>query len=148
MVLTKMTHRSISCEKSPRALIDQWEPLITFYQNIPLTSMFRANPWLNKIAPQRRGTLLDVIPQRLIPQPLDKYSIAPLLSNVNARTCSISETSPNPELYSGQMGLSLWDYIAKPLSLFTRNHTEPHDRGIIYHLHCSIRVMRMLMRAI
>lgn len=31
----------------------------------------------------------------------------------------------------------------KPLSLFTRNHTESHDRGITYHLHGSISEMLM-----
>ena len=28
----------------------------------------------------------------------------------------------------------------KPLSLFTRNHTESHDRGITYHIYSSTSV--------
>lgn len=42
-IAQKMTHRSISCEKSPRALIDQWEPLTIFYQTMPLMSISMTN---------------------------------------------------------------------------------------------------------
>jgi hypothetical protein len=28
----------------------------------------------------------------------------------------------------------------KPLPLYLRNHTEPHDRGITYHLHYTMRM--------
>lgn len=31
----------------------------------------------------------------------------------------------------------------KPLSLFTRNRMESHDRGITYHLYCSTSEMLM-----
>ncbi len=43
MVLTKMTPRSISCEKSPGALIDRGEPLVIFYQIILLMSIPQVN---------------------------------------------------------------------------------------------------------
>jgi hypothetical protein len=31
----------------------------------------------------------------------------------------------------------------KPLSLFARNRTEPHDKGITYHSHISTTIMLM-----
>lgn len=75
-------------------------------------------------------------------QPLDIHNITPLVSNVNPICNPLSARQGVLCLLRTCVLLCLMNII-KPLSLFTRNHTEPHDRGITYCLNYSISVMLM-----